>query len=918
MPPTDPRRRRYSWTVTVSTADRSDVAGAGQLQSRQRRCWFEVVGDQAVRFRAHERLREHGRRRLDVPLCVELLERRPTSAPMPRRTRPSPTMPVTRFASARASPSAASYSGYFVSVTATGAWSIIRIDNGSSQSPTLVRHCHPDARERRQGRHPHRRFGRDRSALHASSGWAQVLSYDTSSDAVRYTSAGRLAVEFRAGALDDFGGGTLVAPANTQAPSVSGTVAVGQQLQASAGSWTGDAGADLQLPVAGLRQQRQQLQPDPGRHREQLHDPARRRRLHAQGGRHRRQQRRQQPGRFRADHRRAAGAAQHRSARRSAARLRSASSCRRAGQLDGDAGADLQPTSGRIATRPPPIAARSRARPRAATRFRAPTSASRSRWSSPARTAPAAARPPPPRRPSCRGRRRRPSIPRLRRSAARSRLASSCRPTRGAGRARRRRPSVTSGWTATAAATTAPRSSGATASSYTIQSADGGFALEVVVTGSNSAGSSQAASAPTTVVPRSAGAGRTREAPSVSGHGRGRPAVAGERGDAGRGRRRRRSATSGRTATAAATTAARSSGATASSYTIQSTDVGFTLEVVVTGSNSARQQPGCVCSDDSRAAGACQHSGSADQRHGRGRPAVAGEPGDLDGHAGADLQLPVAGLRQRRQQLQPDRRRHREQLHDPEHRRRLHARGGRDRLEQRRQQPGCVRPDRRRAPQAPARTRGCRRSAGTVAVGQQLQASAGTWTGTPAPTFTYQWQDCDSGGSNCVPIAGATASSYTIQSADGGFALEVVVTGSNSGGSSQAASAPTAVVPAGAGATRRLPQISGTVAVGQQLQASPGTWTGTPAPTFTYQWQDCDSGGNNCSPIPGATASSYTIQAGDGGDTLEVVVTGSNSAGSSQAASSSDGRRAAGAGQHQAPQISGTVAVGQQLQTSSG
>ena len=42
-----------------------------------------------------------------------------------------------------------------------------------------------------------------------SSGWVRVLSYDTSSDAVRYTSAGRVAFEFRAGAFDDFGAGSI-------------------------------------------------------------------------------------------------------------------------------------------------------------------------------------------------------------------------------------------------------------------------------------------------------------------------------------------------------------------------------------------------------------------------------------------------------------------------------------------------------------------------------------------------------------------------------------------------------------------------------------------------------------------------------------------------------------------------------------
>src|SRR5262249_56752565 len=82
-------------------------------------------------------------------------------------------------------------------------------------------------------------------------------------------------------------------------------------------------------------------------------------------------------------------------------------------------------------------------------------------------------------------------------------------------------------------------------------------------------------------------------------------------------------------------------------------------------------------------------------------------------------------------------------------------------------------------------------------------------------------------------------------------------------------------------ANTQTPSVSGTVAVGQQLQASTGSWTGTPAPSLGYQWLDCDSGGNNCSPIQGASASSYTIQSTDGGYAPKAVVTGSHSAGSS-------------------------------------
>jgi hypothetical protein len=49
------------------------------------------------------------------------------------------------------------------------------------------------------------------TALHYSGGggWAQVLSYDTSGDPVRYSGPGRLAFEYRTSTLDDFGGGSL-------------------------------------------------------------------------------------------------------------------------------------------------------------------------------------------------------------------------------------------------------------------------------------------------------------------------------------------------------------------------------------------------------------------------------------------------------------------------------------------------------------------------------------------------------------------------------------------------------------------------------------------------------------------------------------------------------------------------------------
>jgi hypothetical protein len=83
---------------------------------------------------------------------------------------------------------------------------------------------------------------------------------------------------------------------------------------------------------------------------------------------------------------------------------------------------------------------------------------------------------------------------------------------------------------------------------------------------------------------------------------------------------------------------------------------------------------------------------------------------------------------------------------------------------------------------------------GTAQVGQTLTANNGTWTGDPAPTFADQWQRCDTAGANCAAISGATAATYTAQTADAGKTLRVSVTATNSSGSASASSAQTAVV----------------------------------------------------------------------------------------------------------------------------
>ncbi|MGA9284622.1 MAG: hypothetical protein WBV85_04205, partial [Solirubrobacteraceae bacterium] len=84
---------------------------------------------------------------------------------------------------------------------------------------------------------------------------------------------------------------------------------------------------------------------------------------------------------------------------------------------------------------------------------------------------------------------------------------------------------------------------------------------------------------------------------------------------------------------------------------------------------------------------------------------------------------------------------------------------------------------------------------GTATEGQTLTASAGAWTGSPT-SVVYQWQDCGGSGSGCSNIAGATGSTYKLAASDVEHTIRVVVTATNSGGSTAATSAATASVAA--------------------------------------------------------------------------------------------------------------------------
>src|SRR6266508_3497812 len=117
------------------------------------------------------------------------------------------------------------------------------------------------------------------------------------------------------------------------------------------------------------------------------------------------------------------------------------------------------------------------------------------------------------------------------------------------------------------------------------------------------------------------------------------------------------------------------------------------------------------------------------------------------------------------------------------------------------------------------------------------------------------------------------------------------------------------------------PTISGTPQDGQTLTASPGSWSGTQPITYADQWQRCNSSGANCAPISGATSPTYAVTSADVGSTLRVAVTATNSAGSATATSAATAvvqGAAAAPVNTSPPTISGTPQDGQTLTASPG
>jgi len=183
---------------------------------------------------------------------------------------------------------------------------------------------------------------------------------------------------------------------------------------------------------------------------------------------------------------------------------------------------------------------------------------------------------------------------------------------------------------------------------------------------------------------------------------------------------------------------------------------------------------------------------------------------------------------------------------------------------------------------------------GTVKVGAILTANKGTWTGYPAPTFTYQWYACtqqvssatQTVPSTCQAINAAIQTTLTLTSTHKGKYIAVKVTGTSAGTDSVSwlsVSTSTKVLMRAAATTK--PTVTGTVKVGAILTANKGTWAGYPAPTFTYQWYACTQQVSSatqtvpetCATINAATQPTLTLTSTHKNWSITVKVTGTSS-----------------------------------------
>jgi hypothetical protein len=167
--------------------------------------------------------------------------------------------------------------------------------------------------------------------------------------------------------------------------------------------------------------------------------------------------------------------------------------------------------------------------------------------------------------------------------------------------------------------------------------------------------------------------------------------------------------------------------------------------------------------------------------------------------------------------------------------------------------------------------------------GQPLSLDA-TGSSCPDAPCTYAWSDDGSPTRPMPPLwplGAGQAASFTFSSAGTKYVRLLLVDASGRTATVEHdIPVQAAVAPPSAPADTIPPTLSGIAKVGNTLTTTTGSWSGSSPITYTYQWQDCNTAGEECTNAPGANKQTYALVEADAGHTVRVIVTAANSAGS--------------------------------------
>ena len=158
--------------------------------------------------------------------------------------------------------------------------------------------------------------------------------------------------------------------------------------------------------------------------------------------------------------------------------------------------------------------------------------------------------------------------------------------------------------------------------------------------------------------------------------------------------------------------------------------------------------------------------------------------------------------------------------------------------------------------------------------------SANTYSLGGTGDFSYVWQRGDSYNGPFTNTAGASGSTYTLQTADEGKFIRLVVSRSGNSGTVSSTYS-TAILPASAPVLGGEVTITGNLAVGQIVTADTSGVTGTSG-NLTFMWYRSENVSGNRWYINGATESTYTLTSAEQGMYITVYVSSVGSAGELQ------------------------------------